>query len=80
MSTRKAVMVEWIDSCSFSKHIWRDSAESKQLTPSKIQSVGFVLVEDKTHVVLTGSLDEEDHACGCHTIPRGCITRIRRLK
>ena len=77
---RKAVLVEWLDSCSFGRHVWRHMDESKQLTPSKIQSVGFVLAEDKKRVVLTGSLDEEDHASGCHTIPRGCITRIRRLK
>ncbi len=77
---RKAVLIDWIDSCSFGRQLWRDAEESKQLTPSKIQSVGFILAESKQHITLTGSMDEEDHVHGCHTIPRGCITRIRRLK
>lgn len=75
----EAVRVEWADSTSFSTHRWRDIAESKQLTPATIVSVGILLAETKTHIVLTGSLDE-DHASGCHTIPRGCIKRMRRLK
>lgn len=78
--TRRLVRVDWVDSCSFSRQQWRSIDESKGLEPSKIQSVGFVLSEDKEHIVLTGSLDEEDHANGCHTIPRGCITKITRLK
>ena len=77
---RKAVIVDWVDSCSFGRQAWRPREESEQITPSNIQSVGFVLTEDKTRIVLTGSLDEEDHASGCHTIPRGCIRRMRRLK
>lgn len=79
--TPKMVLVDWVDSTSFNAQRWRDREESKQLTPAKIQSVGFVLAESKEHIVLTGSLDgEEGHASGCHTIPRGCITRMRRLK
>mgnify|MGYP001565119054 FL=1 len=77
---RKAVLVEWTDSCSFTHHRWRDVDEAAQLTPSTIQSVGFVLVDVKTHLVLTGSLDESGNTSGTHTIPRGAITRIRRLK
>jgi hypothetical protein len=80
MRARKAVLVEWVDSCSFGSHRWRDLEESGQLTPSKIQSVGWLLAEEKTHILLTGSLDDVGHASGCHTIPRGCITRMRRLK
>jgi hypothetical protein len=77
---RKAVLVDWIDSTSFSTHRWRDLGESKQLTPSKIQSVGFLVAEGKSFITLTGSLCEENNASGCMTIPRGCITRMRRLK
>jgi hypothetical protein len=77
---RKAVLVDWIDSTSFSTHRWRDLGESKQLTPSTIQSVGFLVAESKSFITLTGALDEEEHASGCITIPRGCITRMRRLK
>jgi hypothetical protein len=80
MKTRRMVLVDWIDSCSFSRQSWRGIDESEQLTPSKISSVGWLLVDEKTHIVLTGSVDEEDHAHGCHTIPRGCITKMRRLK
>lgn len=77
---RKIVIVDWVDSCSFSRQAWRDVEESRRLTPSAVQSVGFLVHQDKSHLVITGSLDKSENANGCHTIPRGCITRIRRLK
>jgi hypothetical protein len=81
---RLFVLVEWDDSCNFGTQKWRDVEESKNLTPGKIRTVGFVLAEDKKRVVLTGSLHDEGdgdaYGNGCITIPRGCITKITRLK
>lgn len=77
---RKAVLVDWVDSCSFAQHRWRAVEEARQIEPSKIQSVGWLLREEKDFVVLTGSLDNDGNTSGTHTIPRGCVTRMRRLK
>jgi hypothetical protein len=80
MKARSMVRVDWIDSCSFGTQRWRESVESEQLAPSRIQTVGILVKETKNYITVTGSMDEEDHVSGCLTIPRGCITKLRRLK
>jgi hypothetical protein len=79
-SKHPAVLVDWIDSTSFSQQRWRPLEESQELTPSTIRSAGFLVNQTKKFITLTGSLCEEGNASGCLTIPRGCIQRMRRLK
>ena len=80
MKGRQAVFIEWEDSCSWGAQRWRDVGDSKELKPSLIQSVGFLLHADKQLVRITGHLDDNDNESACFVIPRGCIKRMRRLK
>lgn len=76
----RMVRIDWTDSVSFGHQRWRDLKEGEELTPSQIVSVGFLLHADKRHVRITGHLDDNENESGCFTIPRGCITKMRRLK
>lgn len=80
MKGRRAVYVEWSDSCSFGRQGWREQEESEGLTVSTIKSVGWLLSSTREQVIITGSITDEDHRSGCIAIPRGCIRRLRRLK
>lgn len=77
---RRAVYIEWADSTSFSAQRWRGKDESEGLTPAFIKSVGWLLSASKEQVLITSSISDDDDRSGCLAIPRGCITRMRRLK
>lgn len=74
------VFVEWRDSCSFGRQCWRSLEDTQEeLKPSKIQSVGFLIADEKDRIVLTGHISDGDDESGGFVIPRGCITKLTKL-
>lgn len=83
MAKLKLVYVEWNDACHLDGG-WRPHDQIETMRPAHMMSVGWVLGESKTHVTLVahGSNDTEVpvDVQGNICIPRGCITRMKRLK
>lgn len=81
---RRLVIVEWIDSSSGEG--WRPTDElATQTAPVRCQSVGWVLAETKEAIVLVahtsgGHNSYREYARGDISIPKGCVTRVRKLK
>lgn len=70
----KLVLVKWVDAVT-DNHGWRPVEDIKKTTPSKCQSVGFVLKQTTTCIVLASSLGEAD-CDGDITIPMGMVKEI----
>ncbi len=66
--------IEWDDACSPAEGGWQDVSHSKQLRPSKIHSIGWVLKETKGHVTLVAGCSP-NAVDGVICIPKVCITR-----
>lgn len=75
----KMVYVEWLDSCSLDGAVWFDHDDVKAMIPHKCVTIGFIRKETKKKFILVSSLaDGLDSGIMC--IPKGCITKIRRIK
>jgi hypothetical protein len=79
VSTKKkdltVVHIEWIDSCSNSG--WRNPEEDGI---SHIHSVGLLVREQPEYVTLSSSKGEYGKYSDMMSIPRSCITRMKKLK
>ena len=73
----KVVIVDWLDSQSYRG--WQHQNEGFE--PARCRSIGFVVREDKKSLTLTTSraLDNPD-VMDPLTIPKGAITRRRKVK
>jgi len=74
----KLVRIEWLDAKGVSSE-WENRKKMKRLKPSKCVSVGF-LVDDGEEFKTIAQTVEKDHILGRHTIPAGCIKKMRRLR
>ena len=76
-SERRMVLVTWVDN-SFALG-WKENDEELPLT--QCQSVGFLLKTDKTALHLAGIRNHSDgQNGGLHTIAKGCVLSMRRLR
>lgn len=80
--TERIVEVVWED-CT-TRHRWQPLAD-RYPTNLNVTSVGYVLRDDDSGIVLTESLDEDpvvdDRLRGCTAaIPRSAIREVRELK
>ena len=76
------VQVEWRDSHTFDGS-WQSAKSFLRKKPRnpRMFSVGFVLADDKTGIVLASSIDPTvGSACGVIAIPKGAIVSQRRLR
>lgn len=76
------VEVEWTDSASRGR--WDSLENYKEERPARCKTAGYLVVKDRTRVIVALS-QGDTHAListvlDAITIPRGCVTRIRRLK
>lgn len=79
MSTTKrppVVRVTWVDSACRSG--WTD-LESNNVT-ADCESVGFLIHEDKTKVVISSHIADTDQCNSPMTIPRGAIRSVHKFK
>ncbi len=77
------VLVTWIDALGCSSS-WREKEHLKKSEPLTCKSVGWLLKDDETCVVLVPHIAEETphndwQGCGDMTIPRALIQEIRPL-
>lgn len=82
METEKGemVLVHWIDSVSWGDTDWREMEKIKELKPTEIDSVGFLVADEKDWIVLAAHVDSEnEHGGGEICIPRFAIQGMRRL-
>lgn len=71
----KRATVEWIDSCSYQG--WQDPNEP--FDPMTIQSIGYVVQEDESKIVLSTSLGANGTYADPIAIPKKCVIQIGRL-
>ena len=80
MAKHDRVEVEWTDTAG--KHRWQKPDEIA--TPCEITTLGYLVHEEKGHIVVTEALDLHDKAeetnYGCTTaIPRSAIRKVTKL-
>lgn len=81
----KAVYVEWIDSTMRSKvwHSFKDIVDEMKTVNDKMQTVAYLITENKLEYVFCGSIHFEEgkavEAGQIFTIPKGCITKIKAV-
>jgi hypothetical protein len=72
MNDRRFVYIEWLDnSCH---HGWHDA--DGEFGPMQIESVGWIVKEDKQTIVISTSWTENDCVTEPLTILRACIERM----
>lgn len=70
----------WNDACGVTSE-WEDVEQVKAFR-YPIRTVGWLMKSTKHAITVAASVGGQydyPKACGAMTIPRGCITRIRRL-
>lgn len=73
------VEVEWVDSVSICDRPWHSLEEVLEMVPPLSLSVGYLIHDSESHVVLVGSFGETE-VSGDIVIPRGCIQKITILR
>ena len=72
--------VEWRDSVQLAHGEWFPSSEvQRRRKNDRCYSAGFVLADDKRGIVIASSIHCGE-ACGAIAIPRGAISKKRRLR
>lgn len=75
----RAVWVRWLDACGQSN--WRDAKKTvEDLTPTMIDSLGFVLREDDKEIVIAAQIDNVDDVDHCMAIPKNRVTQIWEIR
>lgn len=74
---RVLVEVHWMDSASRAR--WGEKEDYLQLVPVPCRTAGYLLKKNATEVVIVQSQCEEGEVNAGMTIPRACVTKIRRL-
>lgn len=78
---RRLIIVHWLDIVHGYYDGWCDAKKkAKNFKPALMRSVGWLVKEKKTHLTLCQNLCKDGDGFSLVTIPRGCITNIRRLK
>lgn len=74
------VKVSWKDHFHASPGAWIGLSEVDKLTPCLIDSVGYLVHENKEVIVLAQSITEAGDASGVFVILRSCVTKMKRLR
>lgn len=73
--------VVWLDHCSLGPtRTWQDLADAVNLKPVKMYSVGWIIKETKTYIILVPTHNTSDHSYGEMLILKGCIKKRRVLR
>lgn len=73
MDDMKVTVIDWVDIVVYGG--WRKDYEK----PAVCRSVGYIVEETDTHIVLAATVGGEGEAREwnqCVTIPKGCITKV----
>ena len=77
----QAELVDWIDTCS--SHSWQTHEEAMSRRVTVVESVGFLVVEEKDSITIAESQtrDPDSSPWGCTTtIPKTAIIRRKKIK
>jgi hypothetical protein len=74
----RMVLVEWRDSC-FDEG-WKTQKRALRHSTSNCRTIGFLLKNKRDSVTVVESQSDTGHVDAVMAIPRGCITKITRLK
>jgi hypothetical protein len=74
-------LIEWLDHSSYDRTGWRDLDRLLELTPYKVQSVGWVVKDAKDHLIIAGhrSVDQTSYT-GEMCILKKDITKRKKIK
>ena len=78
MKKKVRVEVTWEDATSLDP--WTEMDEARDLETAKCTTIGYLIFKDNERVVIASNVSEDDEAFGITCIPRGCITKIKKLK
>ena len=59
---------------------WKEEHEEEELKPCMILSVGFLVKQTKSHVVIAQDLSDDHMRNGRSQIPRGMVKRLKVIK
>jgi hypothetical protein len=71
------IKVDWVDSCEYGG--WRNREDVADMKPAPCTTIGYLMKESKTHMVLASSTCGSSQ-CSHMSIPKGCIVKITDLK
>lgn len=74
----KSIKIFWVDSRMIVGG-WQQQSEFKSLEPTKVESIGFIIEDNKNYITICHSFDGDCYA-GVLTIPKCCITKKKILK
>ena len=79
MKKNTLVKVNWVD--TITQRGWQDRNSIEDELASRCTSVGYVVADNKKVITIAGTVGSNDsHTLDAITIPKGCITKIRRIK
>ena len=77
----KLLFVEWHDHHSFTTNEWRDFEDFEDETPLVVESAGWLVRENKTHLIIAAHHAlRAGKVCGEMMILKSAITRRKTLK
>jgi glutamate formiminotransferase len=76
MTTYKIIYVRWVDSALQSDWV---KAPSESTGTSEIESIGFLIHEDKEHIEIAQNMTPY-HKCAIMAIPKTVIKEIKKVK
>jgi hypothetical protein len=76
----KLEIIEWLDHAAYSLSEWRDMDEIYNLEPVTVQTVGFVVKETKTYIVVISTFTTARQANNEFCILKGAILRRKKIK
>lgn len=71
--------IEWEDACSDAEHGWLNKNDMESLGLEKVINWGCLTEWNERYITLHGSQGESDILCTRFTIPRYCITKIKKI-
>lgn len=78
--TGKLVYIRWLDHVGWTQNNWHDIDDTKLLTPSVIDTVGWIVKETKKHIIVASIITDNGNTNGEICIIKGCIVKRKNLK
>ncbi len=74
------LLIDWLDTASPESSNWKDTDDDTLDGVARVRSVGYLAYKDKTQLIIIQTVSDDGGFFGELAIPKGCITKITRLK
>ncbi len=74
------LLIDWLDTASPESSEWKDVDTDTLDGVARVKSTGYLAYKDKTQLIIVQTVSCDGGFFGELAIPRGCITKITRLK